>query len=145
MQLHEIQPKEKSKDKKRVGRGGKKGTYSGRGMKGQKARSNTHYEPIVRELLKRYHKVRGYRVGTRDRVFTVAINLDVIQKHFKKGETVSPKTLLEKKVFRTIKGKTPQVKILAGGDISEALTFEHCGVSKAAQEKIEKAGGRVVA
>ena len=39
MQLHQINPTFKKKSRKRVGRGGKKGTYSGRGMKGQKSRS----------------------------------------------------------------------------------------------------------
>lgn len=39
MQLHELKPKHKAKKKKRVGRGGKRGTFSGRGVKGQKARA----------------------------------------------------------------------------------------------------------
>jgi len=36
MQLHQLKPNHKKKSRKRVGRGGKKGTYSGKGMKGQK-------------------------------------------------------------------------------------------------------------
>ena len=61
MQLHDLKPNYKSKEKKRVGRGGKKGTYSGKGMKGQKSRAGRKLEPPVRGLIKRYHKLRGYK------------------------------------------------------------------------------------
>lgn len=61
MQLHELRPKHKIKKGKRIGRGGKRGTYSGRGMKGQKSRAGTRFEPIIRGLIKRYPKLRGYR------------------------------------------------------------------------------------
>ncbi len=39
MQIHQLKLKSKKKNKKRIGRGGKRGTYCGRGTKGQKARS----------------------------------------------------------------------------------------------------------
>ena len=61
MQLHDLKPNNKSKEKKRVGRGGKKGTYSGKGMKGQKSRAGRKLEPPIRGLIKRYHKLRGYK------------------------------------------------------------------------------------
>lgn len=61
MQLHELRPKHKIKKAKRIGRGGKRGTYSGRGMKGQKSRAGARFEPIIRGLIKRYPKLRGYR------------------------------------------------------------------------------------
>ncbi len=61
MQLHELKPKHKLKRKKRVGRGGKKGTYSGKGIKGQSSRSGRKMVPIIRELIKRYPKLRGYK------------------------------------------------------------------------------------
>ncbi len=61
MQLHELRPKHKLKKKKRIGRGGKTGTYSGRGVKGQKSRAGAKFEPIIRGLIKRYPKLRGYR------------------------------------------------------------------------------------
>ena len=56
MQIHELRPKHKNKSKKRVGRGGKKGTYSGRGGKGQTARAGSKVKPLIRELIKRYPK-----------------------------------------------------------------------------------------
>jgi large subunit ribosomal protein L15 len=65
MQLHELKPRHKLKKKKRVGRGGKRGTYSGRGQKGQLARAGRKLKPIVREIIKRYPKLRGYKFKAR--------------------------------------------------------------------------------
>ena len=65
MQLHEIKPIHKVKKPKRVGRGGKRGTYSGRGQKGQKSRAGHKMKPVVRELVKRYPKLRGYKFKAR--------------------------------------------------------------------------------
>lgn len=59
MQLHELQPKHKLKKQKRIGRGGKRGTYSGRGIKGQKSRAGRKLKPAIREFIKRYPKLRG--------------------------------------------------------------------------------------
>jgi len=61
MQLHELQPITKNKSKKRIGRGGKRGTYSGRGMKGQKARAGRKIRPAIRDLMQRTPKLRGAR------------------------------------------------------------------------------------
>ncbi len=61
MQLHELKPIHKRKQPKKIGRGGKRGTYSGKGMKGQKSRAGARMQPIIRELIKRYHKLRGYK------------------------------------------------------------------------------------
>lgn len=61
MQLHQIQPSKKIKKKKRVGRGGKRGTYCGRGIKGQKARAGAKIRPQIRNLIKKIPKVRGYK------------------------------------------------------------------------------------
>lgn len=60
MQLHELKPIHKRKKPKRIGRGGKRGTYSGRGVKGQKARAGRKLKPIIREIIKRYPKIRGH-------------------------------------------------------------------------------------
>jgi len=61
MQLHQIQPLNKRKSKRRVGRGGKRGTYCGRGMKGQRARTGAKVRPEIRDLIKKIPKIRGYR------------------------------------------------------------------------------------
>ena len=140
MQLHELQPKHRSKDRKIVGRGGKKGTYSGKGIKGQASRAGRKMVPIIRELIKRYPKLKGYRSFVLDEA-AVVVNLGVLDKHTENGETINPENLIKKGIVRMIKGKTPKVKILGKGTLSKKLVIEHCKVSKTAREAIEKVGG----
>ena len=59
MQLHTLQPLNSLKGKKRVGRGGKRGTYSGRGQKGQRSRAGRKIRPAMRDLIQRLPKLRG--------------------------------------------------------------------------------------
>ena len=146
MQLHQIKPTHKKKRGRRVGRGGKRGTYSGRGVKGQKSRSGRRFKPAVRYLIKRYPKLRGYRFKSQIsniKSQNAVLNLDILEKNFEPGQTVNPQTLLEKKIVRKINGRVPDVKILGGGKITKGLTVENCSVSKQAKEKIEKADGVV--
>ncbi len=63
MQIHELQPLHKFSDKKRIGRSGKRGTYSGRGQKGQGARSGHKIRPANRDYIQRLPKLRG--IGNR--------------------------------------------------------------------------------
>ena len=62
MQLHQIQPSHTRKTKRRVGRGGKRGTYCGRGTKGQRARAGKKLKPAIREIIKKIPKLRGYKL-----------------------------------------------------------------------------------
>ena len=142
MQLHEIKTKQ-NKKKKRIGRGGKRGAYSGKGMKGQRSRAGARFEPIIRGFIKKYHKLRGYRSKTGYRARMATVNIQDLEKNFEKTEKVSPEILLKKKLIRKIKGRVPKVKILAKGDLTKALELENCHISKQAKEKIEKAGGSV--
>jgi large subunit ribosomal protein L15 len=140
MQAHTIQAKF-SKKKRRVGRGGKKGTYSGRGVKGQKSRSGVSINPIFEggrsTLIEHLPKKRGFKsIFPKNQV----INLESLERHFENGDTVSPQSLLAKKLIDKI--KVP-VKILGDGKIEKKLTVEKCLVSKNAKEKIEKAGGKI--
>jgi large subunit ribosomal protein L15 len=133
MQLHQLQPAHAGKKKKRIGRGGKRGTYSGRGMKGQKSRTGTNkFQPVVRQFVKRYPKVRGYKVSGKPKDATV-FNVRDLEKRFAVNDVVSPETL-------QVQGK---VKILGTGELTKALRVEMCMVSKTAQTKIEKAGGTI--
>jgi large subunit ribosomal protein L15 len=59
MQLHEIKPIHKLKKKKRIGRGGKRGTYCGKGIKGQTSRAGARIRPEIRDLIKKIPKKRG--------------------------------------------------------------------------------------
>lgn len=143
MQIHQLKPIHKNKAKKRVGRGGKKGTYSGRGQKGQKSRAGHKLAPVIRELIKRYPKLRGYRFKARKGALAV-INVNVLDKVFNDSETVSPKSLLKKQLIRKILGKTPQVKILGKGKLTKNLIIKDCQVSKAVKEAIEEKGGKII-
>ena len=142
MQLHELQPKHKLKKKKRIGRGGKKGTYSGKGVKGQKSRAGRKMVPIIRELIKRYPKLRGYRSFVLED-YSVAVNIDTLEKLSKIGEVINPDNLIKKGIICKMKGKVPKVKILGRGKLSKQLIVENCKVSKTAEEAIKKAGGTV--
>lgn len=135
MQIHQLKSKHKNKSKKRVGRGGKKGAYSGKGMKGQKSRSGKKSFPVIREFIKKYPKLKGYRFN----VFsdkTAVVNIGVLDKFFDKGAVINPETLLEKGLIRKIKGRKPKVKILGKGELTKKLTVKDCEVSKTAKEKI---------
>lgn len=131
MQLHQLKPVHKTKNKKRVGRGGKRGTYSGRGVKGQKARAGAKIRPALRDFIKKIPKKRGYRFKGRKQEKPQIVNLKDLEKYFKEGEIVNPKTLLEKGLVNKIKGKQlPKVKILGQGTITKKLIIEDCLVSK---------------
>ncbi len=142
MQLHQLRPKHKLKKRKRVGRGGKRGTYSGRGLKGQRSRAGRRLKPAIRGLIKRYPKLRGYKFK-RTVSKPAVVNLETLEKKFKSSDKITPSILIEEGVIRKIKGRLPKVKILGKGKLTKALIVENCLVSKQAKEKIEKAGGKI--
>jgi len=140
MQIHQLRPENKKK-RKRIGRGGKRGTYSGKGMKGQKSRAGKRIRPALRDFIQKIPKLRGVpssrykKQGVKQfRVIYRIINLDVLDKNFKDGETVSPKVLLEKKLVRRIKGRMPAVKILGRGELTKKLEFEDVEMSEQAKK-----------
>jgi len=146
MQLHELRPVHKLKKRKRVGRGGKRGTYSGRGQKGQRSRAGRKLKPLIRKVIKGYPKLRGYKFKSKiknKKSKIVILNLDVLEKKFNPGEEINSQVLLERKLIHRIKGKIPKVKILAKGEITKPLIFKGCESSKQAKEEIEKAGGTI--
>lgn len=148
MQLHDLKASTARKDAKRIGRGGKRGKTSGRGGKGQTARTGNSTRPEMRDFIKKLPKLRGHGVNrsrtvNSERVLAVPVNLVRLETAFESGETVTPKTLVAKGVINAVAKKAPKVKILATGEITKKLTIEGCEVSKAAQAKIEQAGGKV--
>ncbi len=143
MQLHELRPSHKFKKAKRIGRGGKRGTYSGKGIKGQTSRSGARIRPALRDLIKKIPKLRGYRYKRKYKK-TIEINLDVLGKQLEAGERVTPQILLKKGMIQKIRGALPEVKLLGDGSLDKKLLVEKCKVSKKAKEKIESAGGKVV-
>lgn len=142
MQIHDIRPTHKRKARKRIGRGGKRGTYSGRGVKGQASRAGARSHPLVRELFKRYPKLRGYK-ARRNEKYKAIVTLDMLEKNFKKGDAVNPEVLVKKHLMRTIRKRVPPVKILGKGKLTKALNVEGCECSKSVKEQIEKAGGTI--
>jgi large subunit ribosomal protein L15 len=149
MQLHQLKPIHKKKTCRRIGRGGKRGTYSGRGIKGQKARAGkkprADFAGGDTPLTKRLPKQRGQRGrlkkirrGVKSRLKTVVLNLKDLEKKFKKGEIVSPKSLLEKGLIDRIRKRIPQVKILGQGELKKELQFKGVKLSKKVQERVKK-------
>lgn len=143
MQIHQLKPRHKNKRRQRVGRGGKKGTYSGRGIKGQMSRAGRKPRPGFSggdtPFFKRMPKQRGesgglsLRKGVKNyrlRAKPVVLNLSAIEKNFTDREIVSPESLLKKGLINKIKGRTPRVKILAGGKISKEVVFKGVKLSK---------------
>lgn len=141
MQIHQLKVKFQKK-KRRVGRGGKKGTYSGRGMKGQKSRSGANVNPIFEggrsTLIEHLPKVRGFKSH---RPKNQVVDLQKLGKYFQDDDVVNPQSLLAKKLVDNIK---MPIKILSDGKLSKKLTIEKCLMSKSAKSKIESAGGKVV-
>ena len=144
LKLSELRPyKGSTKKSKTVGRGvgSGHGTFSGRGAKGQRARSGSSIPvgfeggrmPLHRQLPKR----RGF---TSHNEKPAVFNLNDLDAKFKSGETVNPKILFNKGL---IKSAQQAVKILGQGELKKALTFEKIMVSNSAKEKIEKAGGKI--
>lgn len=115
----------KDKRKKRVGRGGKRGTTSGRGTKGQKSRAGHRIRPAERDLLIRLPKLRGYK-NKSIKIKLPVLNIGKLEK--------SKETVFNKKTIGN-------VKILGGGELKKAITIEGLPVSQAAKNKIKKAGG----
>jgi large subunit ribosomal protein L15 len=129
----------------RIGRGvgSGMGKTSGRGQKGQKARSSgligkPWFEGGQTPLMRRLPK-RGFRNSAfADKVAEVNVGqLD----SFDAGATVDVEILREAGL---VKGRPDRLKVLGVGDITKKLTIRAHGFSKSAREKIEKAGGSVV-
>ncbi|MCA9399417.1 MAG: 50S ribosomal protein L15 [Candidatus Omnitrophica bacterium] len=143
MQLHQLKaPKGVRKGKRIVGRGrgSGRGKTSGRGENGQRSRSGRWSakasEGGQMRLIRRLPKV-GFR--SHNPILNQVVNLEALNK-FEKGDVVSVQTLKEKGL---ISSSRKPVKILAKGDIKKALTVQIASISKAAQEKITKAGGKI--
>ncbi len=143
MQIHDIKPAHRPQQRQRVGRGGKHGTYAGRGMKGQRSRAGTRkYQPWIRRWIKRYPKLRGYRFSPVSQS-PVTVNLHEIAAAFEDNEEVTPETLVDRGVIRRKHGCVPPVKILGSGKPEKAVVVQGCQYSEAARRKIEEKGGTV--
>ncbi len=139
MQLHTLRPTFKKKHKKRIGRGGKRGTYSGRGQKGQRARAGHRIRPTAeRELISRLPKLRGVKNKRREKA-AVIINVEAISRFAKDG-VLTREILMSHGAMKRLRSP---VKILSGGEVKSPFVVSGIPVSASAKEKIERAGGKV--
>lgn len=128
---------------KRVGRGNgsQKGTMSGRGGKGQTARSGGGSglaRKAFKKTLQKVPKLRGFKSSIPKKN---VVTLSTLERIAKANKIVTPLFLKEQGVVNDI---DHGVKILATGTVTKAITVEGCLASKKAVEAIEKAGGKVV-
>ena len=148
MNLNEIKDhKNATKNRKRIGRGIGSGTgkTSGKGHKGQKARSGVSIKgfeggqmPIHRRLPK-----RGFtninRVSFTELNFTKIEEL-IDNKKIDPNKIIDAQLLLDLGIIRTLKSK---VKILSKGKIKSKINIEAAAASSSAKQSIEKMGGSI--
>lgn len=148
MKLNDIRDNEgATHSKKRLGRGigSGSGKTAGRGVKGQKARSGVAINgfeggqmPLYRRLPK-----RGFNNLFAKDFVTVSlarIQAAIDAKKLDASETVTAEALVKARVIRRVKDG---VRLLSDGDLKAKVSFDVAGASKAAIEKVEKAGGSV--
>ena len=145
MQIHELQPFNKPKKRKRIGRGGKRGNYSGRGSKGQKSRAGAKIRPQLREIVNKFPKKRGEGFKTLKENITI-VHLQDLQKVFPQGGEITPQILVKAGLIKRLANQKLRVKILIKGDLKTKCpkyNIQNCLLSKKAKEAIIKAGGKV--
>lgn len=143
MQIHQITSPQTNKKSQR-GRGGKRGTYSGRGMNGQKARSGGNVNPLFEggrsSLVRRMKKKRGF---TSRNMSTRAVSLSIIDKLFTDGDTVTLDALIGLGVVRQSQ-RVGGAKIVGTGTITaKVIISSEVPMTKTAEAAIVAAGGTV--
>ena len=142
--LSNLKPNKGSTHKrKRIGRGNASGhgTYATRGQKGQKSRSGvTNLKRLgMKKMLLNLPKVRGFKSA---KPKNQTVNLFDLNKYFKDGAKISPKTLV---AAGLIEDANAIVKILGQGQLKvKKLEFISVKVSEGAKTQIEKNGGKVI-
>ncbi len=139
---HDLAPPEGAKkNRKRVGRGdGSRGTYSGRGLKGQKSRSGYSRKPGFEggqlPLIKRLPRKRGFT--NIFRIEYTIVSLDKLNV-FSAGSEVTAEKLVAAGLVKSLR---KPIKILADGQIKHALVVKVNKFSATAKAQIEAAGGQ---
>ena len=143
MELHNL-IKSTTKAKRRLGQGHGSGRVktAGRGTKGQKARGHIplRFEGGALPLIKRLPFLRGKQKNKSFKLRPAVINLSELRNL--PSNTVVDVAVLIKHNIVDLRETKAGVKILGDGDITVPLVVQVM-VSKSAQEKIEKAGGRI--
>ncbi len=138
IQLHSL-PSRNTKTKRRVGRGNaSNGTYSGRGMKGQRSRSGGKSglaRLAARAWVEKLPKAKGF---TSIHAKPAWLDIAVLSDHFSDGDTVTPGLLKQKNLVSDIRNG---VKLLGNSTVAKKLTIKNMYLSASARTAIEKAGG----
>ncbi len=143
MKIHALPSSHKKTQ--RIGRSGKRGSYSGRGVKGQRSRSGHRIRPAERDLIMRIPKRRGFRNKTKTDT-TVVFNLGrlsaILTAQGAKGAIAIDHAFLKAAglLGKDFKG---YVKVLGTGEIAFPITVTGIEVSTSAKAKIKNAGGSV--
>lgn len=142
LSLHTIKPAEGARvSKKRIGRGlASKGTYAGRGVKGQRARSGGRSGLQLKGLRSILLAIPKHRGFTRSIVRSESVSLQLVANAFHDGAVVTPEALKQKGLV----ARTAGVKLLAAPELTKKFTVKGCRVTSGARTQIEKAGGQVV-
>lgn len=139
--LSNLKPaKGSSKPRKIVGRGGKRGSYSGRGIKGQKARSGVSGLKALgmRQMLLRVPKNRGFRSL---QAKMSVVNISDLEKTFSTNDSIDMRKLIKAGLIESAKGG---VKILGNGTLTKKLTVHAHAFSESAKKAIEAVGGEAI-
>ncbi|MDD5559889.1 50S ribosomal protein L15 [Candidatus Methylomirabilis sp.] len=143
MKLHELKPPAgANRRRKRVGRGtgSGHGKTSGRGEKGQKARSGAHIHPWFEGgQLPLHRRVPKRGFTNRFRKVYATVNLKDLER-FEAGTKVTPGLLQERRLVKDLKAG---LKVLAEGALSKPLSVAAHKFSKRSIEKILASGGKV--
>jgi large subunit ribosomal protein L15 len=144
--LNKLQPLVKKR--KRVGRGGSRGGTSGKGHKGQKARSGptlgVSFEGGQMPLHRRLPK-RGF-TNARFKSAKEIVDLTVLENFFAAGDEITKEMLIEKGVLKGQKSKRSfkkafRLKILGDGQLTKKLIVHADSFSESARKAIEENGG----
>ena len=147
MKLNELSDRPgATQNRHRVGRGvgSGKGKTSGRGVKGQKARSGVALNGFEGGQMPIYMRLPKRGFTKRNRAQFAEVNLDriavAVEAGKLDGKSITEESLLASGVVRRVKDG---VRLLARGDAPKGLDITVTGASRAAVEAVEKAGGKV--
>ena len=148
MRLNNLKPLNKSKEKKRLGRGigSGKGKTSGRGHKGQKSRSGVAIKSFEGGQMPLYRRLpkRGFKSFKNKNI--ALVNLKKLQGFAeKKADLVNNKINLSNLIkSKLVKKKFKMLKLIGSGNLKSKFDVEVNFISNSAKEKIEKLGGKVL-
>ena len=99
----------------------------------------------MRDLIKKFPKLRGRGKNSLKsrKESPVVVTLKMVDLVFSTGDSVNPKTLLEKKIISLKSGRLPRVTISGTGNIKKSLNFSLCHVTGSAKVKIESLKGKI--